>query len=52
MDLLFRIQVLQTYYSDQFSTHAKTQVIGEVGIGQTIIDVDSTLGFPSAGTLS
>ena len=37
---------------DQFSTHAKTQVIGEVGIGQTIIDVDSTLGFPSAGTLS
>ena len=30
---------------DQFSTHAKTQVIGEVGIGLTVIDVDSTVGF-------
>lgn len=37
---------------DKFSVHSKTKVIGEVGIGQTIISVDSTLGFPESGTLS
>ena len=37
---------------DQFSVHAKSQVIGEVGVGQTFIAVDSTIGFPQSGTLS
>ena len=35
-----------------FSTHAKTKIIGQVGVAQTFIDVDSTLGFPISGTLS
>ena len=29
----------------EFSNHAKTKIIGQVGIAQTFIDVDSTLGF-------
>ena len=36
----------------EFSNHAKTKIIGQVGIAQTFIDVDSTLGFPNSGTLS
>jgi len=36
----------------EFSPHAKTKIIGEVGIAQTYIDVDSTLGFPNSGTLT
>ena len=36
----------------KFSVHPKTKVIGEVSIGQTYIDVDSTIGFPSSGDLS
>ena len=35
-----------------FSSHAKTKIIGQVGIAQTYLDVDSTLGFPKSGTLS
>ena len=35
-----------------FSQHAKTKVIGQIGVGQTFIDVDSTLGFPNSGTLT
>ena len=35
-----------------FSTHAKTKIIGQVGVAQTFLDVDSTLGFPKSGTLS
>ena len=35
-----------------FSTHAKTKIIGQVGIAQTFLDVDSTLGFPKSGTLT
>ena len=38
-------------YGD-FSTHPKTTIIGQIGIAQTYIDVDSTLGFPNSGTLS
>ena len=38
-------------YGD-FSIHAKTTVIDEVGVGQTYLDVDSTVGFPQSGTLS
>ena len=38
-------------YGD-FSAHAKSIIVGDVGIGQTYIDVDSTLGFPNSGTLS
>ena len=36
----------------EFSPHAKTKIIGQVGIAQTYIDVDSTLGFPNSGTLT
>ena len=35
-----------------FTSHAKSLVIGDVGIAQTYIDVDSTLGFPNSGTLA
>ena len=35
-----------------FSEHAKTKIIGQVGIAQTFLDVDSTLGFPNSGTLT
>ena len=35
-----------------FSVHAKTKIIGEVGAGQTFLDVDSTLGFPKTGTIA
>ena len=38
-------------YGD-FSIHAKTKIIGQVGVAQTYIDVDSTLGFPNSGTLT
>ena len=38
-------------YGD-FSPHVKTKIIGQVGVAQTYIDVDSTLGFPNSGTLS
>jgi len=37
---------------DQFSVHAKTKSIGEVGVGQSFIIVDSTLGFPQTGSLT
>ena len=36
----------------EFSNHAKTKIIGQVGVAQTFIDVDSTLGFPNSGTLA
>ena len=36
----------------EFSEHAKTKIIGQVGVGQTFLDVDSTIGFPNSGTLS
>ena len=38
-------------YGD-FSIHPKTKIIGQVGVAQTYIDVDSTLGFPNSGTLT
>ena len=36
----------------QFTPNAKSKIIGKVGVGQTFLDVDSTLGFPNSGTLS
>ena len=41
-----------------FTPHARTKVIGNatgqsggsVSVGQTIVDVDSTVGFPTSGT--
>ena len=36
----------------EFSAHSKSIIVGDVGIAQTYIDVDSTLGFPNSGTLS
>jgi len=35
----------------KFSVHAKTRVIGQVSQGATTIDVDSTVGFSTSGTL-
>jgi len=34
-----------------FSVHAQTKVIGDVGVGQSFIDVDSTVGFAHSGNL-
>ena len=36
----------------EFVPNAKTKIIGKVGVAQTYLDVDSTLGFPNSGTLS
>lgn len=35
-----------------FSIHPKTKLIGQVSAGATILDVDSTVGFPNQGELS
>jgi len=35
-----------------FSIHPKTKLIGQVSAGTTVLDVDSTLGFPDSGELS
>ena len=35
-----------------FSPHASTKLIDKVSVGQTHLDVDSTLGFPDEGELS
>ena len=36
----------------KFSSHPKTYVIGSVGVGQSFIDVDTTIGFPNSGSLN
>ena len=35
----------------EFVTHPKTKIINEVILGSSVIDVDSTVGFPESGTL-
>ena len=35
-----------------FAVHANSKNIGQVGVAQTFIDVDSTIGFPSKGALT
>ena len=35
-----------------FSIHPKTKIINQVSSGSTILDVDSTVGFPNSGELS
>ena len=35
-----------------FQPNPKTQLVNSVGIGATILDVDSTVGFPDEGSLS
>jgi len=35
----------------EFSIHPKTKIIGAVSLGSTILDVDSTVGFPTGGEL-
>jgi len=35
----------------EFKTHPKTRVIGQVSAGNTYLDVDSTVGFPTSGEL-
>jgi hypothetical protein len=37
---------------DKFSIHPKTKCLQNVSVGQTYIDVDSTVGFPNSGTLT
>jgi hypothetical protein len=37
---------------NNFSVHPKTKLIGNVSVGSTILDVDSTVGFPINGRLS
>ena len=51
MDNLFHDGSTNLIYGD-FSIHPKTKIIGQVGVAQTYIDVDSTLGFPNSGTLT
>ena len=34
-----------------FNISLKTKIIGDVSIGSTVIDVDSTIGFPNSGEL-
>lgn len=36
----------------KFSVHPKTRSIGEFPVGSTVIDVDSTVGFPNEGEIS
>ncbi len=45
------IDVRGTIYS-QFGTNSKTKILNSVAIGQTFIDVDSTLGFGQTGYLT
>ena len=35
-----------------FSVHPKTQVVSNVALGASVIDVDSTIGFPDSGELA
>jgi hypothetical protein len=35
-----------------FSVHPKTRLIGEASVGQTTLDVDSTIGFPNSGEIA
>ena len=44
------IRVRGSLYGD-FSVHPKTKVIGQVAVGQSTFDVDSTVGFGNYGEL-
>ena len=43
--------ILQGTLYGNFSLHPKTIVVSQVSAGSTVIDVDSTIGFPDSGTL-
>ena len=45
------VRVKGALYGD-FSVHPKTRLIGNIGIGATTLDVDSTVGFKDTGELS
>ena len=45
------ISVKGTIYKD-FKPNPKTKLLNSVGIGETVLDVDSTIGFPETGKLS
>ena len=45
------IDVKGTIFGD-FVVHPKTKVLNSVSIGATILDVDSTVGFPNSGKIS
>ena len=43
--------ILEGSLYGNFSLHPKTIVVSNVSAGSTVIDVDSTIGFPASGTL-
>ena len=43
--------ILEGSLYGNFSLHPKTMVVSQVSVGATVIDVDSTIGFPNSGTL-
>ena len=43
--------ILEGSLYGNFSLHPKTRVVSQVFSGSTVIDVDSTVGFPTSGTL-
>jgi len=43
--------ILQGSLYGNFSLHPKTSIVSQVSIGSSILDVDSTVGFPTYGTL-
>ena len=43
--------ILEGSLYGNFSLHPKTSVVSNVSVGSSVIDVDSTIGFPVSGTL-
>jgi len=43
--------ILEGSVYGNFASHPKTRIISETTSGSTVIDVDSTVGFPTSGTL-
>jgi len=43
--------ILEGSLYGNFSLHPKTRIVSQVSSGSNVIDVDSTVGFPTSGTL-
>jgi hypothetical protein len=43
--------ILEGSLYGNFTLHPKTRIVSQVSSGSTVIDVDSTVGFPTSGTL-
>jgi hypothetical protein len=43
--------ILQGSVYGNFVVHPKTTIVSSVSIGSSVLDVDSTIGFPNSGTL-